>query len=100
MEAHVPQPKVLFEGLKEEEILDLPKETVEHLILLGEPIVFRVGSATLLGSFKVNCNHLVVELAPDRGRRQRRAGVCGFAGETIFQAAYIVGCEWIVHAVS
>jgi hypothetical protein len=44
MEAHVPQREVLFEGLKEEEILDLPKETVEHLILLGEPIVFRVGS--------------------------------------------------------
>ena len=49
MEAHVPQHEVLFEGLREEEILDLPKETVEQLILLGEPIVFRVGSAMLLG---------------------------------------------------
>ena len=35
------------------EILDLPKETVEQLVLLGEPIVFRVGSAMLLGSATV-----------------------------------------------
>jgi hypothetical protein len=37
----VPQREVLFEGLREEEILEFPKETVEQLILLGEPIVFR-----------------------------------------------------------
>jgi len=47
----VPQREVLFEGLREEEILELPKETVEQLILLGEPIVFRGGSAMLLGYF-------------------------------------------------
>ncbi len=37
----MPQREVLFEGLREQEILELPKETVEQLILLGEPIVFR-----------------------------------------------------------
>lgn len=62
----MPQREVLFEGLREEAILELPKETVEQLILLGEPIVFRVGSAMLLGSFSVNCNRLVVELARSR----------------------------------
>ena len=40
MTAQKPFREVLFEGLKEEEILNLPKEEVEQLILLGEPIVF------------------------------------------------------------
>ena len=43
MEVRVAQGEVLFEGLREEEILSLPKEDVEQLILLGDPIVFRVG---------------------------------------------------------
>jgi hypothetical protein len=39
-EAQVAPHEVLFEGLREEEILNLPRETVEQLILLGEPLCF------------------------------------------------------------
>jgi hypothetical protein len=39
----MPQREVLFEGLSEHEILRLPHEPVEKLILLGEPLVFRAG---------------------------------------------------------
>ena len=55
--------EILFEGFTEAELLSLPSETVEGLVLLGEPIVFRAGSATILGSFKTNGNALVIELA-------------------------------------
>ena len=48
----MPRHEVLFEGFRQDEILNLPKETVEQLILLGEPLVFWVGSAVLLGSSK------------------------------------------------
>jgi hypothetical protein len=58
-----PRREALFEGLREEEILSLLKETVEQLVLLGEPLVFRAGSAVVLGSFKVEAGRLVVELA-------------------------------------
>jgi hypothetical protein len=34
---------------------------------LGEPIVFRIATATLLGSFKVDCEKLVIELAQIEG---------------------------------
>ena len=44
--------EILFEGFSEDELLGLPPETIEGLVLIGEPIVFRVGSATLLGSFR------------------------------------------------
>jgi hypothetical protein len=67
MEIHMPRREVLFEGLREEDILNLPKEEVEQLILLGEPLVFRIGSATLLGSFKVERERLVIELAQIEG---------------------------------
>ena len=67
MDAPRPRREVLFEGLREDEILNLPKETVEQLVLLGEPLVFYVGSAMLLGSFKVEADRLVVELAQIEG---------------------------------
>jgi len=44
----MPVREMLFEGFTEEEILGLPAETVEGLIVLGEPLVFRVGSATVM----------------------------------------------------
>jgi hypothetical protein len=55
--------QVLFEGFTDDEILKLPRETIAGLVLLGEPIVFRVGSSTILGSFNVDLDRLVVELA-------------------------------------
>jgi hypothetical protein len=62
-----PRREVLFEGLRKDEILNLPKETIEQLVLIGEPLVFRVGSAVLLGSFKVEADRLVIELAHIEG---------------------------------
>ena len=55
--------EILFEGLAEHEILGLPPEEVNGMILIGEPIIFRAGSATILGSFKVAENRLIIELA-------------------------------------
>lgn len=63
VDAPRPRREEIFEGLREDEILNLPKETVEQLVLLDEPIAFRVGSAMLLGSFKLEADRLVVELA-------------------------------------
>src|SRR5260370_32309452 len=51
----------------EHEVLGLPHEHVEKLILLGEPLIFRAGSAELLGSFKIASDHLVVDLAQIEG---------------------------------
>ena len=63
------QREILFEGLSEQQILGLAHEHIEKLILLGEPLVFWTGSAELLGSFKIASDHLLVELAQDRGSR-------------------------------
>lgn len=96
----VPQREVLFEGLREEAILELPKETVEQLILLGEPIVFRVRSAMLLGSFSVNCNRLVVELAQIEGGGEGVLVSLASLARRYAKLHALSGVEWIVHAVS
>ena len=35
--------EIKFEGLSEEEILALPRETIKDLVLIDEPLVFRGG---------------------------------------------------------
>src|ERR1700722_20153551 len=100
MDAPRPRGEVLFEGLPENEILKLPKETIEELVLIGEPLVFRVGSAVLLGSFKVEADRLVIELAQIEGGGE--GVLVSLASLTRRYATLhgLSGVDWIVHAVS
>jgi len=92
--------EVLFEGMREEDILSLSEEEVQHLILLGEPIVFRIGSATLLGSFKVDCEKLVIELAQIEGGGEGVLVSLSSLAMRYAKLRKLSGIEWIVHAVS
>jgi hypothetical protein len=56
--------------------------------LLGEPLVFRAGSAIILGSFKIARDRLVIELAQIEGGGE---GVLVSPGEEIREAARFVG---------
>jgi len=100
MDAPRPRREVLFEGLREDEILNLPKEAIAELVLIGEPMVFRVGSAVLLGSFKVEADRLVIELAQIDGGGE--GVLVSLASLTRRYATLhgLSGVEWIVHAVS
>ena len=92
--------EILFEGLDEEEILALSAEDIEGLILLGEPLVFRAGSATILGSFRVQGEQLVLELAQIEGGGE---GVLIAIASLARRYAILRGLssvEWIVHAVA
>ena len=51
------------EGYLHDEILSLPDTQFDALVLAGEPLVFRVGSAEILGEFKIKDESLIVELA-------------------------------------
>ena len=96
----MPRREVLFEGLSEQEILNLPQEELENLILLGEPIVFRAGSAVVLGSFKVTRDRLVVELAQIEGGGE---GVLPTLIPVILRFARRRGAaeiEWLVFATN
>jgi hypothetical protein len=92
--------EVRFEGLTEAEVLALPQEEVNGLILLGEPLVFRVGSATLLGSFRVTDKRLIIELAQiDGGGEGVLVALSTLARRYAFGNG-LSSIEWIVHAVT
>jgi hypothetical protein len=91
--------EILFDGFTEEEILALPREQIEALVLTGEPLVFRIGSATLLGEFKIVHDALWIELAQiDDGGD----GVLLALGSLARRFATLRGLssiEWVVHAI-
>jgi hypothetical protein len=96
----VSQREVLFEGFSEEEILSLSKETVELLILVGEPLVFKAGSALVLGSFRIARKLLVIELAQIEGGGEGVLASLSSLARRYAQLHGLLGVEWIVHAVS
>ena len=55
--------EIKTEGYLPDEILNLPDEQLAALALSGEPLVFRAGSAEILGAFKLKDGNLIIELA-------------------------------------
>jgi hypothetical protein len=96
----VTQRELKFEGLTEEEILDLPKDAVEALILIGEPLVFRAGSAVILGSFKLKSNRLIIELAQIEGGGEGVLISLASLAKRYAKLNSLAEIEWIVHAVT
>lgn len=92
--------EVLFEGLQQRELLALPAETIEQLILTGEPIVFHAGSALLLGSFKVSRELLVVKLAQIEGGGEGVLPALASLVKRYARLRALSGVEWIVYAVT
>jgi hypothetical protein len=91
--------EVRFEGLSQQEILSLPQHEVENLILLGEPLVFRAGSAAILRSFAIACNRLVIELAQVEGGGEGILVSLASLAKRYAKAKHLSGVGWIVHAV-
>lgn len=92
--------EIKFEGYSAEEILEMPVEEINEFILIGEPLVLLIGSAKILGEFRVNGETLVVELAQIEG-----------GGEGVLQSLWqlteqyaaknkLKQVEWIVHAIN
>ncbi|HEX2329905.1 MAG TPA: hypothetical protein VHN74_14350 [Candidatus Angelobacter sp.] len=92
--------EILFEGLTQDQILKLPPEEIQELVLLGEPIVFRIGSAKLFGSFKVEERRLVIELAQIEGGGEGVLLSLGSVARRYAQLRGLTEIEWIVLAVS
>jgi len=68
--------------------------------LLGEPLVFRAGSAIILGSFKIAWDRLVIELAQIEGGGEGVLVSLDSLAKRYAKLRDLSGVEWIVHAVS
>ena len=92
--------EILFDGFSDEEILNLPPEQIEALVLNGEPFVFRIGSAIVLGEFRRQENRLIVELAQIEGGGEGISTSLRSLVQRYARLQKIETVEWIVHAVT
>jgi hypothetical protein len=88
-----------LEGLTPEQLLALPREELDALVLGGEPLVFRAGSAEVLARFLVEGPALVLELAHiDGGGEGVLPALAGLAARYARREGLAV-LDWRVHAV-
>ncbi|MEM1418425.1 MAG: hypothetical protein AAGH15_26255 [Myxococcota bacterium] len=88
-----------IEGLRPDEWLESSDEELRELVLTGDPISFRAGSADVLGRFERRGAELVVELAHIDGGGE---GVLPMLTVLVRRYAERSGVEciaWRVHAV-
>lgn len=88
-----------IEGYLPDEILALPDEQIEGLVLTGQPLVIRAGSAEILGQFRVGGDYLVVELAQIEGGGEGVLPTLWLLAERYARQRGLRGVEWIVHAL-
>lgn len=91
---------VLIEGYTEDELLAFEAAEFDAIVFTNEPIVFRAGSAEILGRFQISPSTITIELAQIDGGGE---GVLPTLGRFTKQLAHERGVdsiEWIVHAVT
>lgn len=90
---------LLIEGYTPEEILALPNSELQAIVLSDEPLVFNVGSASLLGRFRVEDARLIVELAHiDGGGEGALPALASLARRYALREA-LASIDWRVHAL-
>ena len=92
--------EVRIEGYTADEILSLPVEWIQQLAVTGEPVVLRLGSATVLGEFQITPAALVLELAQIEGGGEGVLLTLGSLARRLARMNGIPRVEWIVHAVN
>jgi len=91
---------ILIEGFTSEEILAFPDDYVDGNVLTGQPVVFRAGSARILGTFRRTPSRITVELAQIDGGGEGVLPTLWLLAERYAKRRGFAEVEWIVHAVS
>jgi hypothetical protein len=91
---------ILIEGFRPDEILNLPQEQIAAFVLTGQPLIFRVGTAEILGEFRTVDRRFVVELAYIDGGGEGVLPVLWRLTERYAGQQGLEEIEWIVHAIN
>ncbi len=90
---------LLIDGYTADEILGLSNEDLRAIALSDDPIVFKAGSASLLGRFKVEDGTLRIELAHvDGGGEGALPALAALARRYALREG-LTSIDWRVHAV-
>ena len=92
--------RIDIEGYTANEILNLPHEQLDAFVLSGRPIVFRAGSAEILGEFKIKGESLIVELAKIDGGGEGVLPTLTSLAQRYAKKRGLKKVEWIVHALN
>jgi hypothetical protein len=92
-------PPVLLEGYTVDEILALPTQELQAIVLSDEPLVFKAGSANLLGRFAATEDTLVIELAHIDGGGEGALPSLASLASRYAKREGLAFVEWRVHAV-
>lgn len=91
---------MLIEGLSAEELLGLPEEELNDLVLTDGPVTFRAGSADVLGQFRIEGLRLVVELAHIDGGGEGVLPTINSVAKQLARQRGLKELEWVVHATT
>ncbi|WP_457394566.1 hypothetical protein [Roseateles sp. P5_E1] len=90
---------LLIEGYTADEILALSNEDLRAIVLSDEPLVFKAGSANMLGRFKVEGAALVMELAHVDGGGEGALPALAALARRYALRENLASINWRVHAV-
>lgn len=91
--------QVLLEGYTPDEVLSLTNEELQAIVLRDEPLVFKVGTANILGRFKVEEGTLVIELGHIDGGGEGALPSLASLVNRYAKREGLAFIEWRVHAV-
>ena len=91
--------RILIEGLDPDEILLLPDEHIAALVAVG-PVVFKAGSAEILGQIRLFPDRLMVELAQIDGGGEGVLPALWLLAERFARQRGLSAVEWVVHAIN
>lgn len=92
--------RIDIEGYTANEILSLSGEQLDAFVLSGRPIVFRAGTAEILGEFKIKGESLIVELAQIDGGGEGVLPMLTSLARQYAKKRELKKVEWIVHALN
>jgi hypothetical protein len=91
---------ITLEGLTPDELLALPDHALDTLVLCSEPLVFRIGTADILGRFWVSGNSLVLELGHIDGGGEGVLPTLAVVAERYARRRRLGFLDWRVHALN
>ncbi len=91
--------RILIEGYSPEELLRALEGENEALVFSGQPLVFKLGSANVLGQFAITDSTLVLELAQIDGGGEGILPVLASLSERFARKRGLRTIEWLVYAV-
>lgn len=92
--------RIDIEGYSPEQVLDLSDEELEGLIFIDKPIVFHIGSAEVLGEFRLERATLIIELAQIEGGGEGVLPTIASLSKKFARKKNLRRIEWIVHALN